>query len=179
MATAIAAVRLTEEEYLQRERAAVERSEFVQGEVIAMAGGSPRHSRLTVRAIRLLDSALDNMDCGVFAYPDASVVCGPPQFDDQRPDVLLNPMVVVEVLSPSTAGYDRGLKFSLYREIGSVREYVLIHPEAAWIEHFSRTEAGQWLLTDIRGLDAVLSLPALAIEIPLSSLYRGVFELPM
>src|SRR5437868_6630843 len=130
--------KLTEEQYLAMERAAEFKSEFLDGVMYAMSGGSLQHSALQRNIISQLDAKLQGSQCQVYtsdlrvrvsgrmyAYPDISVVCGKPVLADSQKDVLLNPIVIIEVLSPSTEHYDRGVKFHLYRTIESLQEYIL------------------------------------------------------
>jgi Uma2 family endonuclease len=180
--------RLSAQEYLARERAATYRSEFFDGETFAMAGGSPQHSLIKVNVTGELRALLKGARCtaydsdlrvlvsrtGLYTYPDASVICGPLEFDDERHDTVLNPTVVVEVLSESTEAYDRGKKFGHYRQIPMLREYVLVSQEEPRIERFLRNDDGTWTLTEATGLEATLRLPSLGIEIALREVYDKV-----
>jgi len=180
--------RLTPAEYLDIERAAAYRSEFFDGEAFAMAGGSPRHSLISANIIRELGNGLKQRPCaayesnlrilvsatGLYTYPDASVIYGPLKFEDQRCDTVLNPTLLVEVLSDSTEAYDRGKKFSHYRQIPSLREYLLVSQEEAKIERFLRNDDGTWTLTEAAGLEATLPLPSLGIEIGLGEVFDKV-----
>src|SRR6266446_9871640 len=148
MALAQNIARLSEAEYLQLERKAETRSEYFSGEVFAMAGGTRSHSLIQTNLLRELSSRLKATDCvayntdlrvkveatGLLTYPDVSVVCGEQRFLDEEEDVLLNPALVVEVLSDSTEGYDRGKKFEHYRQIPSLREYLLVSQTEPRIE---------------------------------------------
>src|SRR6266849_6416528 len=143
---------ITEEEYIRLERPAEYKSEFLDGEVFAMSGGTLRHSRLAVKWLRVLDVQVSGKNCEVYSsdarvrtpisgsylYPDVSVVCGPVQTFKDSDDILTNPRVIIEVLSPSTAGYDRGRKFERYREISSLQDYILVHAASPQVEHFTR-----------------------------------------
>ena len=180
--------KLTPAEYLDIERAATYRSEYFDGEMFAMAGGSPRHSLIKVNICGEIRARLKRSPCtaygsdlrilvsatGLYTYPDASVICGPLEFEDQRRDTVLNPTLLVEVLSDSTEAYDRGKKFSHYRQIASLREYLLVPQEEAKIERFLRNDDGTWTLTGASGLDSTLPLPALGIEIALREVYDKV-----
>jgi Uma2 family endonuclease len=180
--------KLTPAEYLDIERAAAYRSEYFDGEMFAMAGGSPRHSLISANIIRELGNGLNRRPCaayesnlrilvsatGLYTYPDASVICGPLEFEDERRDTILNPTLLVEVLSDSTEAYDRGKKFSHYRQIPSLREYLLVSQEEAKIERFLRNEDGSWTLTEAAGLEATLPLPSLGIEISLGEVFDKV-----
>ena len=178
---------LTEEQYLAIERAAGFKSEFLDGVMYAMSGGSPRHADLhgniyaELRAM-LRDSQRKafNSDLRVrvssrmYTYPDVSVVCGKPLLADDQKDVLLNPIVIFEVLSPSTELYDRGMKFQLYRTIPSLREYILVDQNKVQIEHYIRQDSSAWTLRDHQGLDAELKLDSIGASLPLRLIYDRV-----
>lgn len=184
--------KITEEEYLRLERAAQQKSEFVHGEMFAMAGGSLQHALIAARFITELTTQFQGRDCRVFSsdlkirtsvsgshlYPDVSVVCGPPQPFGNSVDVLTNPSVVVEVLSPSTANYDRGGKFELYREISSLADYVLVHPALPHVEHFARQPDNSWIFREYRGLESSITLASIDCTVALGSVYAGVLDLP-
>ncbi|HWD20783.1 MAG TPA: Uma2 family endonuclease [Verrucomicrobiae bacterium] len=188
MAHATPIRRLSASEYLQMERAAETKSEFRDGDVYAMAGGTPAHSRISANLIRHLGNRLEGGKCFAFTsdlrvkiemadaytYPDVSVVCGSLQTESGHDDVLLNPTVIVEVLSPSSESDDRGRKFELYRRIPSLREYLLVSQSKPHVEQFIRQASGEWLLRDIEGRAAALSLAALGIELPLAEVFAGV-----
>lgn len=181
----------TPEEYLERERAAPHKSEYYAGEIFAMAGASPSHNLLVAGMIAALSARLRGTPCGTFAsdlrvecgpsglfcYPDVSVICGPPQYRDERQDVVTNPTLIVEVLSTSTEGYDRGAKFAQYRRLASLCEYVLVSQDEARMEVFTRGGDGRWTLTEAVGLDATCPLSSLDIALPLSEVYERM-ELP-
>jgi Uma2 family endonuclease len=187
-----AAVRLglSPDEYLAFERASDQKHEYADGEVFAMAGASRRHSLLTANVLRELGNALLDRPCevhtpdmrvkiasrGRYVYPDASVVCGEPVFEDAEVDTLVNPKLVVEVLSDSTEGYDRGDKFMQYRTIPSFTDYVLVSQNAVRVEHFQRRADGRWLLT-IAGPGEKLVLESVGITLDVDRLYVKV-ELP-
>jgi len=178
----------TLEEYLARERVAEERSEFYRGQIFAMAGGSPRRNTICLNIASALKRRLRGSPCRPFAsdqrlripanglstYPDVSVVCGEMQFDEIDRDAIVNPKVLIEVLSPSTESYHRGKKFDLYRELTSLQEYVLVSQEEPMIERFVRQEDGDWLLTVFKGMDAVLELASVACELPFAEIYEDV-----
>jgi len=111
---------------------------------------------------------------GLYTYPDLSVVCGDQQFEDEQGDTLLNPTVIIEVLSDSREAYDRGKKFEIYRRIPSLREYLLVSQHKPQIEQFIRQTSGEWLLRDVQGMDAKLTLPSLAITVALSEVFDKV-----
>lgn len=185
--TAVAKRRLTAEEYLAIERKTEFRSEYFAGEIFAMSGASREHNLIASNLNREIGEQLKDRPCeiypsdmrvrvpsGLYTYPDVVVVCGSPKFDDDHVDTLLNPLVLIEVLSESTADYDRGTKFKHYRQITSLREYVLVYQESAQIEHFVLGSDGKWSLTEIAGLDKTLSLESIECLIPLAEVYRKV-----
>lgn len=178
---------LSPEEYLSVERRAEFKSEYLDGVAYAMAGGSERHNLITGNIVTELNIKLRATDCKVypsdmkvrlpnskkFFYPDVSVVCGETQFADEERDVILNPVLVVEVLSDSTEAFDRGKKFASYQQIESLREYLLVSQGEFLVEHYLRQEAG-WFYTRAAGPSDSLSLPALDCRLALSDLYNKV-----
>lgn len=179
--------RLTAQEYLEIERAAPTKSEFFDGEMFAMAGGSPRHSRIGTNVTAEFGNKLRGKKCvpynadlriliertGLFTYPDLSVICGPLQFG-AGDDTVTNPTLLVEVLSPSTEAYDRGQKFLHYRQIPSLQEYLLVSQSEPLLELFTRQSGGEWVLRQASGLAARLEIPTLEIAIELAEIYAGV-----
>jgi Uma2 family endonuclease len=182
--------KVSEEEYLRLDRAAEYKSEYVGGEMFAMSGGTLRHAELSTSWAAELRMKLRGKNChiyssdarlrssasGSYIYADISVVCGKPQLHEGASDILTNPNVVIEVLSPSTADYDRGKKFELYREIASLSEYVLTHTDAPHIEHFVRQADESWIFREYRGLESSIVLPSIDCEVRLADLYAGVFD---
>jgi Uma2 family endonuclease len=180
--------RLTEAEFLEFERRAEVRSEFFDGEMFAMAGGTRNHSLIATNLARELGNRLKGGPCvtynadlrvkveatGLLTYPDLSAVCGPHRFLDAEEDTLLNPILIAEVLSDSTEAYDRGKKFAHYRLMPSLRHLLLVSQKEARIELFSRAVGDEWRLRDAAGLDAKLDLPALEITIALSEVFAQV-----
>lgn len=179
--------RVTEEQYLALDRAAEVRSEYFDGEMFAMSGGSKRHTRLAVNIIRELSNAFGEGPCEVFnsdfrvrvsskmyTYPDVSVVCGEPAVGDSHEDILLNPIAIFEVLSPSTENYDRGLKLQHYRAIPSLREYLLVDQKQVRIEQYTRQPDGVWAFRDYQSLDDELKLESVGVSIPLNHIYQRV-----
>lgn len=182
--------RLSVEEYLAWERAQPEKHEYVDGEVFAMAGASLAHDTIVGNAIGELRTLLRGKPCvalpsdlrvripstGAYTYPDVSVVCGRPELEGAARDTLLNPTVLIEVLSPTTEAYDRGKKFELYRSIASLRDYLLVSSTEILVEHFVRQEDGAWLLRVHRAGERV----ALSIGATLSvdELYLDAFGEP-
>ncbi|MGA2146878.1 MAG: Uma2 family endonuclease [Bryobacteraceae bacterium] len=179
---------LTPEEYLEIERQAEIRSEYYQGEMFAMAGGSEAHNILVdnlVVAFRLKlrggscrsysrDMRVQVSATGFYTYPDLVVVCGERKFLDEKRDTLLNPNLIVEVLSPTTEAYDRGRKFSHYRALESLQEYVLVSQDRIQVECFKRQAAGQWLLTAASSLEDAVCLDSVGCTIPLTDIYEDV-----
>lgn len=173
-------------DYLALDRAAATRSEYYFGEVVAMAGASAAHNAIVANLVGEVRSALKGHPCrvvpsdmrtrtttGAYCYPDVSIICGQPQYDDHRQDILLNPLVIFEVLSPSTESYDRGSKFMQYRSIPSLQAYILVAQDQAVVECFSRDPRG-WLLTEARGVDQSIHIPGVDIELPLAEIYDKV-----
>ncbi|MGI8495518.1 MAG: Uma2 family endonuclease [Pyrinomonadaceae bacterium] len=173
-------------EYLDFERTAESRHEFSDGTVYAMAGESPNHSTICFNLYTIVGNQLRGTRCrgfspnmkiatgnkGLFSYPDLAVVCGAPIFHDDAKDVIINPQVIFEVLSPSTASYDRGEKFLRYTNtIDSLTDYVLISQDAPVIEHFQLQPDGNWHKTQYAGLDTVFYLKSVECSIPLAELY--------
>ncbi len=183
-------MRLTEDEYLALDRAADYKSEFVDGKMYAMAGVGLRHSSLGVRMISELVGKLRGRNCEVFngdarvraaktgsyLYPDVSVICGTVETYQGTDDILVNPCVIVEVLSPSTADYDHGKKFAIYREIPSLNDYLLVHTDEILIEQYARRSDGKWLLSDHAGMDSMLHLGSIGCTLSLKDIYEGAFE---
>jgi Uma2 family endonuclease len=183
--------KVTEEEYLAIDRAAEMRSEFLDGEMIAMSGGTMRHARLGGNIYFEIHNALRGTACQAFgsdfrvrvlpgrmyAYPDVLVVCGQPLLADERQDILLNPAVIFEVLSPSTEPYDRGVKFKYYRGIESLRDYILVDQNEIRIEQYTRADAGTWTLHDYQGREQELRIDSIQVSLPLAHIYEGT-EIP-
>lgn len=180
--------RLTAKEYLALERAAETKSEFYDGEVFAMAGGSPMHSLIGTNAAGELRNKLRGGAClpfnsdlrvrppGVpfYTYPYISVVCGPLKFDDEQEDTITNPSLLVEVTSPATEGYDRGAKFKLYQKMTSLREYLVISYAEPTLDLFVRQGSDEWLLKTVSGTESSLALPKLGVTLALKEIYAGV-----
>ncbi|PAW81025.1 MAG: hypothetical protein B9S33_17415 [Pedosphaera sp. Tous-C6FEB] len=183
--------RLTPMEYLAIERSASTKSEFYDGEMFAMAGGTALHSLIGTNVAGEFRNKLRGKHCvpynadlriqvqatGLFTYPDLSVICGPLQFADAD-DTVTNPSVLVEVLSPSTEAYDRGQKFLQYRQIPSLREYLLVSQHEPLLELFVRQDNNLWSLREAAGLDARLEIPSLEITVSLAEIYANVDFLP-
>ncbi len=180
---------MTEEQYLSFERESEIRHEFLRGEIFAMAGASEGHNLASLNLATRLNFELREKPCRVYSndmrvlaprsrsymYPDIVVACPPIEFQDGKRDTLLNPQVVVEVLSPSTASYDRGTKFDLYPQSESLLQYVLVNQdEARAMSYIRQSDGVAWLMIPLTGLDAVLEFPTLGLSVPLSEIYRNV-----
>ena len=183
---------LTPKDYIALERkvmsdAETVRSEYINGEIINMPGASFAHNLITNNISGELRARLKGSKYAVFAndmrisiptakfyfYPDVGVVCEEPRFEDNVFDTLLNPIVIVEVLSPSTEAFDRGEKFAHYRQVTSLQEYVLVAQDQIRVEHYRRQEK-QWIFTDFEKHDEILSLPSVQCELPLQEIYERV-----
>lgn len=186
--SAVPTSRFTIQEYLARERDAQAKSEYYRGQIFAMAGGTYRHNTIVGNLFARLYAKLTGTGCTASTsdqrirvpdndfntYPDVSVVCGEPKFDDEDRDAIINPRVLVEVLSPSTENYNRGNKFVLYRGSATLREYILVSQERPHIERFTRQENGSWLLTEFDGLNETLEFTSLDCVLPLAEIYTNV-----
>lgn len=180
--------RLTPEEYLAIERGAERKSEFVNGEMFALSGASFAHTGLTMNVAAGLHGRLRGRPCtvhsadlkvrveatGLHAYPDVVVVCGEPRFVDAAGDVVTNPVLLVEVLSESTEKWDRGAKFGHYRRLASLQEVLFVSQGEARVEQYVRQPDDRWLLSEVLGIEGVLSLPSLGCDLPLSEVYAKV-----
>jgi Uma2 family endonuclease len=178
---------VTPEEYLAAERAASFKSEYVSGQIWAMSGASRRHNAIAVNLVAALHAALRGGPCQVFgsdmrvfvpenvtyAYPDVTVVCGEQQYTDEAVDTLLNPVIIIEILSPSTAHYDRAVKFIKYRRLPSLHEYLLVHQDAPRIERFEKVE-DIWTSGECTGLQTALELPSIGVTLSVADLYDRV-----
>ncbi|HLX42939.1 MAG TPA: Uma2 family endonuclease [Bryobacteraceae bacterium] len=180
--------RVTPEQYLEIERAAEFRNEFYNGRIYAMSGGSWTHAVVIGNFVRSLGNALDKRPCfvtssdmrmcvspdGLYTYPDIMVICGEPKFLDGRTDTVVNPALVVEVLSPSTEAYDRGFKAAQYRTVGSLKEYALVSQAEARVEVFRRKSAHEWLMSEFVGVEAICRFDSVECEAPLADIYDKV-----
>jgi Uma2 family endonuclease len=179
---------LTPEEYLEIEREAETRSEYLDGEMFAMSGGSREHNLIVTNLVRELSLQLKRRPCevyssdqrvrvpetGLYTYPDIVVVCGDPLFEDEAVDTLLNPLLIVEVLSPTTEAYDRGKKFEGYRTIPTLAEYVLVSQREPLVEQFLRQDGQHWLFTATSGRERAVSLASIQCELALAEIYDKV-----
>ena len=179
---------LTPEEYLAIERRNEYRSEYLDGEMVAMTGASREHNLIALNIAGEIHRQLRGRPCETYVsdmrvripitrtytYPDVSVVCGEPLFEDDYIDTLLNPTALVEVLSESTERYDRGRKFGFYRTIESLAEYVLVAQDECRVEQYAKQRDGRWLLTDHRSPEDVVELASIQCTLKLSDVYEKV-----
>lgn len=179
---------LSSADYLAIERSAEFKSEYFNGEIFAMSGASEPHNVIVLNTGAEIRQHLKKRPCkvyandmrvkvsptGLYTYPDVVVVCGQAQFDDAHLDTLLNPTILIEVLSDSTEAYDRGRKFEHYRSLESLAEYVLIAQNRPQIEAYRRQPSQQWLLTESRGLEGVLRLHSIECDLALAEIYDKV-----
>ena len=189
--------RHTVEEYLALERESEERHEYVDGQIYAMAGESTEHADISVNLVRDVSTQLKGTPCrvwtkdskvlsgpairhsrstrGLFSYPDLVVVCGEPRFLDEHQDVLLNPTVIIEVLSPATESFDRGEKFRRYRtQIPSLTDYVLVSQALPLIEHFRRQTNDEWILSAHSEIESSFQIATINCTLHLSEVYDRV-----
>jgi Uma2 family endonuclease len=179
---------LSPEEYLAIERQAEFKSEYYQGKMYAMAGGTPIHSLIKMNFGSEIRNALKSGRClvfdsdlrvrvsptGLYTYPDLSVVCGKAAMADDQDDTLVNPALIVEVLSKRTEAHDRGFKFSQYRTIGSFKEYVLVSQAEPRVECFRRQPGDEWVFTETIGLEAVVTLDSIQCQVAMAEIYRNI-----
>jgi len=179
---------LTPEEYLEIERRAERKSEYFHGEMFAMAGASYAHVvivdnlnhelkvRLKAGRCRVHSSELRLRvaPIGLYTYPDVMVICGGPEFADDRRDTVVNPVLIIEVLSESTEAYDRGKKFDQYRTLPSLREYLLVAQDAPRIERWIRQPDDNWLRAETSGGDASIRLASIDCMLPLAGIYDQI-----
>ena len=180
--------RLTPEEYLEIERNSECKSEYLDGEIFAMTGASRKHNLISVNTTVSLYAQLEGRDCevyasdmrvkvnptGLYTYPDVVVVCGAPQFEDEHVDTLLNPVVIIEVLSKSTEGYDRGEKFEHYRSIETLAEVLMIAQGKYHVEHYVRQSDNQWLLSETNNLSESINLSSINCILRLADVYKKI-----
>jgi len=182
---------LTPAEYLAFERQQIDaKHEYLHGQITAMNGASREHNLIVGNAFASLHAQLRGRGCegysndmrvhipatGLYTYPDIAALCGEPVFEDDQFDTLLNPLVIIEVLSASTEAYDRGAKFAHYRSIESLRAYVLIAQDRPHIELFERGTDGRWVLSEAKGLEGRLELEALGCVLKLSEVYDRIID---
>jgi Uma2 family endonuclease len=179
---------VTPEEYLAFERAAEYKNEYFDGEIIAMTGASRAHNLIMTNLLAELRQRLRGKPCevypsemrvripsaNIYTYPDVVVVCGEPEFEDGHVDTLLNPTLLVEVLSKSTASYDRSVKSGYYRTPPSLTEYLLVAQDDYHVEQYIKQQDGRWLIADIRGQEGRIELPSVGCVLSLSDVYERV-----
>jgi len=184
-------IRLTAEQYLFAERQSDTKNEYFDGEIFAMAGASREHNQISANLVRVLGNQLLDKPCSVYSsdmkvriekarkytYPDLVVACQTERFEDEHRDVLLNPVVILEILSDSTEAYDRGRKFLHYQLLDSLAVYLLVSQDAPRIEMFARQENNAWLYAEFHGLDAVVEIESIGCSLRLDDVYRKV-DLP-
>jgi Uma2 family endonuclease len=180
--------RYSVEEYLEIERAAEFKSEYIDGYIVAMSGASEPHNLIVTNVVSELRGQLKARDCrvyssdmrmdvreqGLFAYPDVVVVCGDPELSDSKLDNLRNPVVIIEVLSKSTESYDRGVKFMKYRRIESLQEYLLVSQDTPLVERYVRQPNDHWLMSEALGLEAVVHMSSIDCDLKLAEAYDKV-----
>ena len=187
MSSIAAQAYLTPEEYIASERKATLKSEYLSGEIVAMSGASNEHNLITMNTANGLYNQVTGRGCRVYAsdmrvgigagisyfYPDVTVVCDESHFEDDAFDTLINPQVIVEVLSTSTESYDRGEKFARYRQLESLQEYILISQNQVRVEHYLR-QGKQWVLSEFSALENMSPLVSIEAELSLNQIYRFV-----
>ncbi len=170
---------ISEEDYLEEERKALNKSEFYKGEIFAMAVGSKRHNKIPPSIVFALTEQLKRKGCSIFSsdqrvhnnenslytYPDLTIVCGEEKYLDEESDTLLNPTVIIEVLSPSTEDYDRGTKFKLYRSIPSLKNYILVSSTEYTAEIYTRIENDEWVLHTTKEKDGFIHISAIDYDL--------------
>lgn len=188
MSAATVVRRYTPEEYLAQEEIADFRHEYRDGEIVPMTGGSDNHNGIVVNLCAFLKLALRGQDYRVrtsnlrlwipryrqYTYPDVLVIQGNPVFQDDRTDTVMNPCLVVEVLSKSTQNYDRGDKFKFYRSIPELQDYVLVDQYSYFIEHYARTEEGLWLLREYDGIEGTINFVSVEVEMAIAEIYEEI-----
>ena len=180
---------ISPEEYLEAERRAETKSEYLGGQVFALAGASREHNLIEANLVMEIGRQLRGRPCevypsdmrlrvpatGLYTYPDVTVVCGGPQLEDEHRDILLNPTVLLEVLSVSTERYDRGRKAEHYRRIDSLQEYLLVDQKEPRIERYRRHGEREWMLTEVVGLEDDVDLASIGCRLDLRDVYDRVF----
>ncbi len=179
---------MTEQEYLAFERSSSEKHEYYQGDIFNMSGASQKHNKVDSNLRTEIGSFLKNAKCNVYgsnlrvhvkteslyAYPDILVVCGEEKYLDNEFDTLTNPSLIIEILSPSTADYDKGLKFELYRALESFKEYVLIDPVKIHVTHYQKNTDSSWLMKEYKNIDDYLILVSIDMKLTLKDCYNGI-----
>lgn len=183
---------LTPVEYLEIERAAETRSEYFNGEMFAMSGASRNHNRISANILRRIDEQFDGRPCevfmsdmrvkvdpvGLYTYPDIVATCEKPIFEDEVVDTLLNPQVIIEVLSQSTEGYDRGKKFEYYQQLESLKEFLLVSQSAPRVERYTRQPDNQWLLWTTGDVSGTVEIASIECRLKMADIFAKVEFLP-
>jgi len=178
---------ISPQEYLEMERAAENRNEYYYGQVLAMSGASLKHNMIDANLMANIVNYLKGKNCRIlpshmrvstpshdsYMYPDASIFCGEPQLEDDKFDTLLNPSVIFEILSPSTSSIDKGRKFFFYRQIPSLKEYIMIHSTKRFIQIARKQEDEPWKFEDLNESDAYLNIQTINYQFPISDIYEG------
>jgi Uma2 family endonuclease len=179
---------ITELEYLTAERLATEKHEYFQGEVFAMSGVSKAHNEIFINALGEFINQLKGKPCRpygsdfrvnipkntLYTYPDISIYCTEPETLDAEKDTATNPTVIIEIFSKSTQNYDQGQKFALYRQIDSLKEYILIDSQTIKVIKHSKNDDGSWLLVEYKSIEDSFFIKAIAVELSLVDLYENV-----
>ena len=180
--------RVTIEEYLDWEKAGQDKHEFYEGEIFLMAGAGRRHNRIATNLTRDIATALRGKPCQpygsdlrihipentLFTYPDITIFCDDPIPSDEDEDTFIRPVVILEILSPSTRSYDRGEKFRLYRDIPSLKEYILVDSGSVHVEIFRINNKGFWELQEYKVRSGRLSIKAVGVSLAVADIYEGV-----
>ena len=178
----------TPEEYLELERKSEIRHEYIDGEIFEMAGAGKRHNQILANLVRLIGNLILERDCNIYAsdmrvkipipekytYPDIVGICGNEEFEDENEDTLLNPLLLIEILSKSTEAYDRGTKFEFYQTIESFNEYILVTQEPFRVEQFIRQDKNTWTYLEFRQPEDILTMESISCEISLRDIYHKV-----
>jgi len=181
---------VSSEQYLENERQTQEKHEYYLGEVFAMGGASFQHNQIFKNTFIALGSKLAGKPCqpygsdlrihipsnSLYTYPDISVIFGKPEMADEIHDTITNPSVIIEILSKSTYDYDKGQKFTLYRDIASLREYILIDSMTVRVEHYSKNKDGTWTLKDFRAIEGEINIATIGEDLLLTDIYKDVFR---
>lgn len=184
----------TIEEYLEIQESSEEKLEFRNGEIVAMAGGTANHSLISTSITTALDNAIDEnqKDCIVFTsdmkvkiekfnafvFPDSSVVCGEAVYNNEKQTILKNPILLIEILSESSQNYDKGQKFEYYRSLPSFKEYMIIYQTMPKVQTWFKEAEDLWRIGNAEGLDAVIRLHSIGLEIALKDIYKRIKHFP-
>ena len=179
---------VSQETYLETERGALEKHEYYQGEIFAMSGASAKHNRIFTNLFGELSYKLKGKGCvpygsdlrihipknTLYTYPDISIICGEMELTDDKFDTATNPSVIIELLSHSTRNYDKGEKFTLYRDIHSLQEYILIDTEKIYVEKHIRNADNSWQLTDYKSIENSFTISTIQLSFLLMDIYEGI-----